>query len=149
MPNTGLPSRASTASLDFMHDEERNDENVSHWIFGGFDWNVGLLVLVGLWLHYRAVKPMAVSETKCEFHREGSMADSMATPSSTEAPLVRCRSLRSACRYRGQDRQGRTESVADEEFATTRSVVGRKATGLRQVRFLRLYPEVFADATYQ
>src|SRR6266851_5678167 len=48
------------------------------------------VVLVGLWLHYRAVKPMAVSETKmANSTAKDSMADSMATlPASTEAPLV-------------------------------------------------------------
>src|SRR2546430_2963604 len=38
-PNTRLPSRASSSSLDcHCITRERNDENVSHWIFGGTDW---------------------------------------------------------------------------------------------------------------
>jgi len=49
-----LPSRASSSSLDcHCITRERNDENVSHWIFGGIaSENVVLgVVLVGLWLH--------------------------------------------------------------------------------------------------
>src|SRR6266851_2175130 len=38
-PNTRLPSRASSSSLDcHCTTRERSDENVSHWIFGGIDW---------------------------------------------------------------------------------------------------------------
>src|SRR5579864_3691416 len=48
------------------------------------------VVLVGLWLHYRAAKPMADMETKKENSAaQDSMAPSVATPpTSTEAPLV-------------------------------------------------------------
>src|SRR5260370_36785574 len=48
------------------------------------------VVLVGLWLHYRAAKPMGDAQTKqANSSAQNSMATSIATPpASTEAPLV-------------------------------------------------------------
>src|SRR6202171_146905 len=48
------------------------------------------VVLEGLWLHYRAAKPMANAQTKqANSSAQDSMATSMATPAaSTEAPVV-------------------------------------------------------------
>src|SRR5260370_39768256 len=48
------------------------------------------VVLVGLWLHYRAAKPLPGSESrKANSTAQDSVATSMATPpESTEAPLV-------------------------------------------------------------
>src|SRR6266478_10190116 len=48
------------------------------------------VILVGLWLHYRAPKPMADAETKkANSAAQDSMANSMVSPpASTEAPLV-------------------------------------------------------------
>jgi len=120
---------------------ERNDENVSHWIFGGIDWKRRA------WrrprwvvLHYRALKPMADSETKmANSTAKDSMADSMPHPlQSTEAPLVPVQiSPPALAAYRGQDRQGRTEISRRRDSHHRQCRCGRKATGLRPSAVLR------------
>src|SRR5260370_14804752 len=79
------------------------------------------VVLVGLWLHYRAVKPMAVSETKmANSTAKDSMADSMATPpASTETPLVPAQiSPQRLQRIAVKPGKAQRQSVADEITTT-------------------------------
>src|SRR5712691_9671862 len=95
------------------------------------------VVLVGLWLHYRAVKPMADSETKmANSTAKDSMADSMATPpASTEAPLVPV-----------QISPQRLQSIG---VKTGKVDVDERRLAYVQVRFSGYIQKVFADATYQ
>ena len=59
------------------------------------------LVLAGLWLHYRAAKPMTDSETKKDNSTaQDSMSASMAMPvAATEAPLVPTDSRLTGCGF--------------------------------------------------
>ena len=61
------------------------------------------VVLVGLWLHYRAAKPMADMETKSSNSAaQDSMANSMAAPlHRPKRRWFRCKSLRNGCRASG------------------------------------------------
>ncbi len=110
------------------------------------------IVLVGLWLHYRAVKPMAVSETKmANSTAKDSMADSMATPpASTEAPLVPVQISPQRLQSIGV-KTGKVErkSVADEIRTTGSVAVDERRLAYVQVRFSGYIQKVFADATYQ
>src|SRR5881296_3384237 len=110
------------------------------------------VVLVGLWLHYRAVKPMAVSETKmANSTAKDSMADSMATPpASTEAPLVPVQISPQRLQSIGV-KTGKVErkSVADEIRTTGSVAVDERRLAYVQVRFSGYIQRVFADATYQ
>src|SRR5258706_7345562 len=110
------------------------------------------IVLVGLWLHYRAVKPMAVSETKmANSTAKDSMADSMATPpASTEAPLVPVQISPQRLQSIGI-KTGKVErkSVADELRTTGSVAVDERRLAYDQVRFSGYIQKVFADATYQ
>src|SRR6266403_5340191 len=110
------------------------------------------VVLVGLWLHYRAVKPMAVSETKmANSTAKDSMADSMATPpASTEAPLVPVQISPQRLQSIGV-KTGKVErkSVADEIRTTGSVAVDERRLAYVQVRCQGYIQKVFADATYQ
>src|SRR2546422_3749291 len=110
------------------------------------------IVLVGLWLHYRAVKPMAVSETKmANSTAKDSMADSMATPpASTEAPLVPVQISPQRLQSIGV-KTGNVErkSVADEIRTTGNVAADERRLAYVQVRFSGYIQKVFADATYQ
>jgi hypothetical protein len=101
------------------------------------------VVLAGLWLHYRAAKPMAIMEAKKETSAApDSMDNSMAPPSaSTEAPLVPVQiSLQRLQSIGVKIGAVERKSIADE-IRTTGSVAGRKAAGLRPGAVLRLYPK--------
>jgi len=79
----------------------RSDENVSHRIFAGMIGNIVLaVVLVALWLHYRAAKPMSDMETKSSNSAaQNSMGNSMANlPHRQKRRWFQCRFLRNACR---------------------------------------------------
>src|SRR5467141_1454000 len=110
------------------------------------------VVLVGLWLHYRAVKPMAVSETKmANSTAKDSMADSMATPpASTEAPLVPVQISPERLQSIGV-KTGRVESKVVEDAIRVTGNVAVDETRLStvQVRYSGFIQKVFADATYQ
>src|SRR6266403_1653519 len=110
------------------------------------------VVLVGLRLHYRAVKPMADSETKmANSTAKDSMADSMATPpASTEAPLVPVQISPQRLQSIGV-KTGKVErkSVADEIRTTGSVAVDERRLAYVQVRFSGYIQKVFADATYQ
>src|SRR6266704_2571179 len=82
------------------------------------------VVLVGLWLHYRAVKPMAVSETKItNSSAKDSMADSMATPpASTEAPLVPVQISPQRLQSMGVKIAEVQKKLVEDEIRTTGSV---------------------------
>src|SRR5229473_2609888 len=110
------------------------------------------VVLVGLWLHYRAVKPMADMETKTSNSTaQDSMANSMTTPAaSTEAPLVPVQISPQRLQSIGV-KTGAVErkSVADEIRTTGSVAVDERRLAYVQVRFSGYIQKVFADATYQ
>src|SRR6266478_2981532 len=110
------------------------------------------VVLVGLWLHYRAVKPMADSETKmANSTAQDSMANSMATPpASTEAPLVPVQISPQRLQSIGV-KTGKVERklVADEIRTTGSVAVDERRLAYVQTRFSGYIKKVFADATYQ
>src|SRR5712672_2262940 len=110
------------------------------------------VVLVGLWLHYRAVKPMADSETKmANSTAKDSMASSMATPpASPEAPVVPVQISPQRLQSIGV-KTGKVErkSVADEIRTTGSVAVDERRLAYVQVRFSGYIQKVFADATYQ
>src|SRR5712672_2311806 len=110
------------------------------------------VVLVGLWLHYRAVKPMADSETKMAYSTaKDSMADSMATPpASPEAPVVPVQISTQLLQSIGV-KTGKVErkSVADEIRTTGSVAVDERRLAYVQVRFSGYIQKVFADATYE
>src|SRR5712672_266851 len=110
------------------------------------------VVLVGLWLHYRAVKPMADSETKmANSTAKDSMANSMAPPpASTEAPLVPVQISPQRLQSIGvKTGQAERKSVADEIRTTGSVAVDERRLAYVQVRFSGYIQKVFADATYQ
>src|SRR5260370_34889579 len=109
-------------------------------------------VLVGLWLHYRAVKPIAVVQTKqANSSGQDSMATSMATPpASIEAPLVPVQISPERLQSIGV-KTGRVESraVEDEIRVTANVAVDETRLSTVQVRYSGYIQKVFADATYQ
>src|SRR6266403_1028611 len=115
--------------------------------------NIVLTVaLVGLWLHYRAAKPMAGAETKtANSTAQDSMASSMPTPpASTEAPLVPMQISPQRLQSIGV-KTGKVErkSVADEIRTTGSVAVDERRLAYVQVRFSGYIQKVFVDATYQ
>src|SRR6266404_2935767 len=110
------------------------------------------VILVGLWLHYRAPKPMADAETKkANSAAQDSMANSMVSPpASTEAPLVPVQISPQRLQSIGV-KTGRVErkSVADEIRTTGSVAVDERRLAYVQVRFSGYIQKVFADATYE
>src|SRR5882757_8713560 len=110
------------------------------------------VVLIGLWLHYRAAKATANSETKLpNSAAQDSMATSMAAPpASTEAPLVSVQISPQRLQSIGV-KTGKVErkSVADEIRTTGNVAVDERRLAYVQVRFSGYIQKVFADATYQ
>jgi len=113
---------------------------------------VFVVVLVGLWLHYRTAKPVADSETKKENSTaQDSMATSMATrAASTEAPLVPVQISPQRLQNIGV-KTGKVERklVADEIRTTGSVAVDERRLAYVQVRFSGYIQKVLADATYQ
>lgn len=110
------------------------------------------VVLVGLWLHYRAAKPMADAQTKqANPSARDSMASSMATPSpSTEAPLVPVQISPQRLQSIGVKIAEVQRKLVADEIRTTGSVaVDETRLAYVQVRFSGYVQKVFADATYQ
>jgi RND family efflux transporter MFP subunit len=110
------------------------------------------IVLIGLWLHYRAPKPMASAETKpSNSSAQDSMASSMATSAaSTEAPLVPVQIAPQRLQSIGV-KTGEVERklVEDEVRATGSIAVDETRLAYVQLRFSGYIQKVFADATYQ
>jgi RND family efflux transporter MFP subunit len=110
------------------------------------------VVLVGLWLRYRAAKPKSDTKTKqATSSGQGSMATSMATsPASTEAPLVPLQISPQRLQSIGV-KTGEVERklVEDEIRATGNVAVDETRLSDVQVRFSGYIQKVFADATYQ
>jgi RND family efflux transporter MFP subunit len=109
-------------------------------------------VIVGLWLHYRAGRPMTGVQTKqADSAAQDSMATSMAMPpASTEAPLVPVQISPQRLQSIGV-KTGKVErkSVADEILTTGNVAVDETRLAYVQVRFSGYLQKVFADATYQ
>jgi RND family efflux transporter MFP subunit len=110
------------------------------------------IVIVGLWLHYRAGRPIADAQTKqAEPVAQPSMATSMAVPAvSTEAPLVPVQISPQRLQSIGV-KTGTVERklVADEVLTTGNIAVDETRLAYVQVRFSGYIQKVFADATYQ
>jgi len=110
------------------------------------------VVLVGLWLHYRAAKPTSDTQTKqANSPAQESKANSMATPpASTETPLVPVQISRQRLQSIGV-KTGKVErkSVEDEIRTTGSVAVDETRLAYVQVRFTGYIQKVFADATYQ
>jgi RND family efflux transporter MFP subunit len=111
-----------------------------------------IVVLVGLWLHYRSAKPMAVVETKpANPSAQGSMASPITPPAeSTQAQLVPVQISPQRLQSIGV-KTGVVErkSVADEIRTTGNVAVDERRLTYVQVRFSGYIQKVFADATYQ
>src|SRR5712672_3465442 len=110
------------------------------------------VVLVGLWLHYRAVKPMADSETKmANSTAKDSMAASMATPpASTEVPLVPVQISPQRLQSIGvKTGEVQRRIVEDEIHVTGNVAIDETRLSTVQVRYSGYIQKVFADATYQ
>jgi len=110
------------------------------------------VVLVGLWLHYRAAKPMADAETKpSNSLAQQSMPTSMATPpASTEVPLVPVQISPQRLQSIGVKIGEVQRKVVANEIRTTGNVaVDETRFAYVQVRFSGYIQKVFADATYQ
>jgi RND family efflux transporter MFP subunit len=110
------------------------------------------IVLVGLWLHYRAGRPMMDVRTKqADSATQDSMATSMAAPpASMEAPLVPVQISPQRLQSIGV-KTGTVERkfVADEILTTGNVAVDETRLAYVQVRFSGYIQQVFADATYQ
>jgi RND family efflux transporter MFP subunit len=110
------------------------------------------VVLVGLWLHHRAAKPMVDAGTRPPNSlAQDSVATSMAAPTApTEAPLVAVQISPQRLQSIGV-RIGRVESktVEDEIRVTGNVVVDETRLSSVQVRYSGYIQKVFADATYQ
>jgi RND family efflux transporter MFP subunit len=111
-----------------------------------------VVVLVGLWLHYRAAKPMADAETKKpNATAQNSTASSMiAPPASTEAPLVPVQISSQRLQSVGVKTEKVERKLIADEIRTTGSVaIDERRLAYVQVRFSGYIQKVFADATYQ
>src|SRR5260370_4439909 len=110
------------------------------------------VILVGLWLHYRATKRMPNVETKpSNSTAQDSMDNSMTTPTpSTEVPLVPVQISPQRLQSIGV-KTGKVERkmVADEIRTTGSVAVDERRLAYVQVRFSGYIQKVFADATYQ
>jgi RND family efflux transporter MFP subunit len=109
------------------------------------------VVLVGLWLHYRAGKAMANPETKSPNSAAlDSMATSMPPPATTEAPLVPVQISPQRLQSIGVKTGMVERKLVADELRTTGSVaVDERRLAYVQVRFSGYIQKVFADATYQ
>jgi RND family efflux transporter MFP subunit len=110
------------------------------------------VVLVGLWLHYRAAKSMADMETKSSNSTpQDSMANSMVTlPASTEVPLVPVQISPQRLQSIGVNTGKVERKLVADEIRTTGSVaVDERRLAYVQIRFSGYIQKVFADATYQ
>jgi Cu(I)/Ag(I) efflux system membrane fusion protein/cobalt-zinc-cadmium efflux system membrane fusion protein len=115
--------------------------------------NVVLIgVLFGLWLHYRAAKPMAVVETKpANSSAQGSMTGPVtAAAESTQAQLVPVQISPQRLQSIGV-KTGAVERkwVADEIRTTGNVAVDERRLTYVQVHFSGYVQKVFADATYK
>lgn len=109
-------------------------------------------VLAGLWLHSRAAKPMANTETKPadSSAQDSTTSSTAAPPASTEAALVPVQISPERLQSIGV-KTGEVErkSVEDEIRATGNIAVDETRLTYVQVRFSGYIQKVFADATYQ
>lgn len=109
-------------------------------------------VLVGLWLHFRAAKPMANAETKPPNpSSQDSAVSSMAAPSTpTETPLVPVQISPQRLQSIGVKTGEVERKLVEDEIRTTGNVaVDERRLAYVQVRFSGYIQKVFADATYQ
>ena len=109
-------------------------------------------VLAGLWLHYRAAKPMADAGTKPAISsvQDSNDSSTAAPPAPTEAALVPVKISPQRLQSIGV-KIGEVErkSVEDEIRTTGNVAVDETRLAYVQVRFSGYIQKVFADATYQ
>jgi Cu(I)/Ag(I) efflux system membrane fusion protein/cobalt-zinc-cadmium efflux system membrane fusion protein len=109
-------------------------------------------LLVGVWLHYRAMTPVADAQTK---QANSSSQDSMAIsnakpPESTEVPLVPVQISSQRLQSIGVKTGEVQRKLVEDEIRTTGNVaVDERRLAYIQVRFAGYIQKVFADATYQ
>jgi RND family efflux transporter MFP subunit len=109
-------------------------------------------LLVGVWLHYRAMKPMVDAQTKqSNSSPQDSMSTSMAKPpESTEVALVPVQISPQRLQSIGVKTGTVERKVVEDEIHTTGNVaVDERRLAYVQVRFAGYIQKVFADATYQ
>ena len=109
-------------------------------------------LLVGVWLHYRAMKPMVDAQTK---QSSSSPQDSMPTstakpPESAEVQLVPVQISPQRLQSIGVKTGAVERKLVEDEIRTTGNVaVDERRLAYVQVRFSGSIQKVFADATYQ
>jgi RND family efflux transporter MFP subunit len=111
-----------------------------------------VVVLSGLWLHYRAAKPIADAPTKqANSSPQDSMTTSMTVPSaSTEAPLVPVQISPQRLQSIGVKIASIQRKLVADEIRTIGNVaVDERRLAYVQVRFSGFVQKVFVDATYQ
>jgi RND family efflux transporter MFP subunit len=110
------------------------------------------IALVGLWLHYRASKPMADAQIK---QANSAAQDSSATsaapsPASTDAPLVSVQISPQRLQSIGIKTGTVERKFVEDEILTTGNIaVDETRLAYVQVRFSGYIQKVFANATYQ
>jgi RND family efflux transporter MFP subunit len=110
------------------------------------------IMLVGLWLHYRAGRPMTNAQTKqVDSAAQDSTATSMAVPpASTEVPLIPVRISPQRLQSIGVKTGTVERKFVEDEILTIGNVaVDETRLAYVQVRFSGYIQKVFADATYQ
>jgi len=111
-----------------------------------------VVVLVGVWLHYRSARPMAVSETKeTNAANQNSMTDTTAPPlASSDAALIPVQISAQRLQSIGV-KTGKVErkSLEDEIHTTGNVALDETKLAYVQVRFSGFVQRVFVDATYQ
>jgi len=109
------------------------------------------VVLVGLWLHYRAAKPLDAETKPSNSLAQDSMPTSMATPpASIEVPLVPVQISPQRLQSIGVNTGEVKRKLVEDEIRTTGNVaVDETRLAYVQVRFSGYIQKVFADATYQ
>src|SRR6266404_6924124 len=109
------------------------------------------VVLVGLWLHYGAAKPLDAETKPSNSLAQDSMPTSMATPpASIEVPLVPVQISPQRLQSIGVNTGEVKRKLVEDEIRTTGNVaVDETRLAYVQVRFSGYIQKVFADATYQ
>ncbi len=108
------------------------------------------VVLVGLWLHSRAAKPMVDAKTRPLNSLTQDSTVTSTPPASTEVPLVPVQISSQRLQSIGVKTGEVERKLVADEIRTTGSVaVDERRLAYVQVRFSGYIQKVFADATYQ
>ena len=109
------------------------------------------IVVIGLWLHYRAAKSEAGSQNAASPVQQASTPNSASPPlTSTETPLVPVQITAQRLQSIGVKTGEVQRQFVEDEIRTTGNVaVDETKLAYVQVRFSGYIQKVFADATYQ